>query len=93
MTSMIILITGVPGTGKTTISKILARKLQAHHVDVSKLVFSENFVLRKDVMRNTLIADLETLRIKLKKLMTNNKYRSHCEKRSAAGIFGWLWLH
>jgi adenylate kinase len=70
---MIILITGVPGTGKTTISKILARKLQAHHIDVSKLVFTENFVLRKDVMRNTLIADLETLKIKLKKLMTNNK--------------------
>jgi adenylate kinase len=55
----VIIITGSPGVGKTSVSAVLASKLNAVHVDLGELVVKENLVIGKDEARDTLIADME----------------------------------
>lgn len=54
----VIVITGTPGTGKTTVSGLLASRLKALHVDLGKLVVNENLVSGMDKERKSLIADI-----------------------------------
>jgi len=51
------LITGTPGVGKTTVSSRLASRLDATHIDLSKLVEQEKLISGVDKDRGTLIAD------------------------------------
>ncbi len=60
-----LIITGVPGTGKTTISRLLQKKLDATHVDVTKLAISERNNQKIDEKRETLIVNMKTLSEKL----------------------------
>ena len=53
----VILITGTPGVGKTTVSSRLASRLDATHIDLSKLVEQEKLISGVDKDRGTLIAD------------------------------------
>lgn len=53
----VILITGTPGVGKTNVSSRLASRLDATHVDLSKLVEQEKLISGVDKDRGTLIAD------------------------------------
>ncbi len=53
----VILITGTLGVGKTVISRLLASKLGAKHVDLGELVIRENLVSGVDEARETLIVD------------------------------------
>ena len=57
-----IVISGTPGTGKTTISKILSKELNAPHLNLSSLAFEKGFVEKKDPNRNTYLIDEEGLR-------------------------------
>lgn len=61
----IIIITGTPGVGKTTVSKLLAIHLEAKHVDLSELAVREQLLLGWDEERKTSIADIERLRARL----------------------------
>jgi len=54
----IILISGTPGVGKTAVSRLLASKLNALHVDLGDLVKRENLASGIDKTRDTLIADI-----------------------------------
>jgi len=65
----IIIITGSPGVGKTSVSAILASKLNAVHVDLGKLVVKENLVTGKDEARDTLIADMERVSHRVKEIL------------------------
>ena len=65
----VIVITGTPGVGKTTISKALATKLNALHLSVGDLVKAENLFLGVDVERQTLIADLKKLTERIKSII------------------------
>ena len=60
-----LIITGVPGTGKTTISKLLQEKLNATHIDVTKLAICEKNTQKTDEKRETLIVNMKTLSEKL----------------------------
>jgi adenylate kinase len=57
---MIIAITGTPGTGKTSVSKILKDK-DFEVVDLNKLVVDEDFLDGFDKKRDSKIVDLEKL--------------------------------
>ncbi|RLI22000.1 kinase [Candidatus Bathyarchaeota archaeon] len=59
MSVKVILITGTPCVGKTTISKTLATKINAVHIDVAELVKRERLYSKIDKERNSLIADLD----------------------------------
>lgn len=57
-----IIISGVPGTGKTTVSKTLAEKIKAQHLNLSEISFRKGFIKMKDPDRDTYIIDEERLR-------------------------------
>jgi adenylate kinase len=58
---MIILITGTPGVGKTTVSGTLAQKLNAHLIDINQLVNEKHIYTGVDEVRKYKIVDLDAL--------------------------------
>lgn len=58
---MIIIITGTPGTGKTTLAKALANKLKITYLDVNKII--EKYKLKEsyDKKRQTYVVDEKKL--------------------------------
>ncbi len=69
----IIIITGTPGTGKTSISKLISDYLNAKLVSLNTLVISKNFVQKYDEERETYVADFVKLKKFLKELIKNSK--------------------
>ncbi len=59
--SKVIIITGTPGTGKTTISQVLADMIDAIHLEVSRYAEEEGCVLWEDEKRDTSVVDMEKL--------------------------------
>ena len=55
----VILVTGTPGVGKTSISRSLASKLDAVYISLAELVERERLISGVDKARGTLIADTE----------------------------------
>lgn len=55
------MITGTPGVGKTAISRLLASKLDAKHIDLGELVKRENLASGVDEARGTLIVDTKEI--------------------------------
>jgi len=55
----VILVTGTPGVGKTSVSRLLASKLDAVYVNLGELVEQEKLVSGVDKVRGTLIADMD----------------------------------
>ena len=62
------LVTGTPGTGKTTVSHKLAAKLGAHYIGITELVKSNKLFTDTDESRNTLVANIDKVSKKLKKI-------------------------
>lgn len=58
----LIVITGVPGTGKTTVSTLLAEELHAEHIELTRLVKDGGLSQGWDQERATTIADMRALR-------------------------------
>lgn len=59
---VVVLVTGVPGTGKSTISSLLASELNGSHIDLSRLVKEGGLSIGWDHSRATMIADINALR-------------------------------
>ncbi len=57
----IILITGTPGVGKTTVSTLLAQRLNARIIDINKLVEEKHLYTGIDEVRKYKIVDLDAL--------------------------------
>ncbi len=75
MTKKVILMTGTPCTGKTTIAKKLTTKLKAHYVNLTELAIAKNLTLGKDKKRNTIIIDEKRMKRKISQIIktsTNN---------------------
>ncbi|NVM01134.1 MAG: AAA family ATPase [Candidatus Helarchaeota archaeon] len=64
----VIILSGTPGTGKTTIAKILSEALNANLIDINKEVI-ENQFYTFDSERETKIADIKKLKKHLKKII------------------------
>lgn len=60
--SLIVYITGVPGTGKTSIAKCISKELNLKYLEVNDLVKQHDIYLGYDINRDTLIVDDELLR-------------------------------
>jgi adenylate kinase len=56
------IVTGTPGTGKTTVSTILSEKLGARHIEISKFSIENGYVIEDDVERDTKVVDMEALK-------------------------------
>ena len=55
------IITGTPGTGKTTLAKALSKKLNYKYIDVNKIVNKYNISEGYDKKRKTKIVDIKKL--------------------------------
>ncbi len=68
----VILVTGVPGTGKTTVSSLLAETLRGDHVELTSLFRDGGLSLSWDQSRATSIADVKALRRTLSNIIASS---------------------
>jgi adenylate kinase len=67
---IVLLITGSPGVGKTSVSHKLASKLNALYIGVTELVRNENLIASIDEERKTLVADTKKLKERLTDILS-----------------------
>ena len=65
MNKRVILITGTPCTGKTTVAKKLTAKLDALYINLTELAKTHSLTIGEDKKRNTTIIDEEKMRKKI----------------------------
>ena len=58
---LVYVVTGTPGTGKTTVSTILSERLGARHIELSKFSIENGYVAEDDVERDTKVVDMDAL--------------------------------
>jgi len=69
----VILVTGTPGVGKTTVSHKLASKLDALHIGITELVEKQKLITSVDEDRQTLIADTEKVSKQLQETLAKTE--------------------
>jgi adenylate kinase len=55
------IVTGTPGTGKTTVSTILSERLGARHIELSNFSIENDYVVEDDVGRDTKVVNMDAL--------------------------------
>ena len=71
MSDWVILITGTPRVGKTTVARLLSSRLNALYVNLTDLALREDLVLGKDEKRDSVIVDEDLMRAKLREIIRN----------------------
>lgn len=74
---MIILITGTPGVGKTTVSSILVEKIGAYLVNINELVDEKHLYTGIDEERGYKIVDLDALFNEMKDIIKKIDHDKH----------------
>ncbi len=69
MNKRVILITGTPCVGKTTVSKSLSEKLNAHYINLTELSKEENLIQRMDKKRKSAIINEQQTQNKLTEII------------------------
>ena len=70
---MIIIVSGTPGTGKTTLSKKLAKELDYRYIDISKLIKEKGLQESYDKKRKCYEVDTRKLNKELIKIIKESK--------------------
>jgi adenylate kinase len=73
MDKRVILITGTPCVGKTTVAKELTKRLNARYVNLTELAKQHNLTLGEDQERHTTIIDEDKMRAKLAEVIDNSE--------------------
>ena len=76
MNKQVILVTGTPCVGKTTLAKGLTEELNGEYVNLTELAESQGLILEKDQQRDTLVIDDAKMRRRLKKLIEKSSNTS-----------------
>ena len=85
--SKAIIITGTPGTGKTTLSKLISNKFNLKIIDAKEFAISHNLVISKD-KDNTLVIDEQKWAREMQKFMdSNNNKHSNLPVFIVDGLF------
>ena len=69
MSKRVILVTGTPCVGKTSVARLLAPKLDAFYVNLTELALHENLVSGKDEERGSIIVDENHMRRKIREII------------------------
>jgi adenylate kinase len=72
MSKRVILVTGTPCVGKTSVSRLLASKLNAEYVNLTDLAIREGLISGKDKERDSIIVDENKTRKKLHELIDSS---------------------
>jgi len=73
MTKRVILITGTPCVGKTSVAHPLASNLNALYLNLTELALTENLVSGKDKKRASMIVDEDKMKKRLGEIIANSK--------------------
>ena len=73
MAKRVILITGTPCIGKTSVARSLASKLDASYLNLTDLATTENLIIGKDKKRNSLIVDEVKMKRRIIQIISNTK--------------------
>lgn len=84
--ALIIVVTGTPGVGKTTVSKLLALRLRARHIDLSELAQREQLLLGWDEERGTGLADVDRLKTSVYEIVSSSEEPVVLEGHYASSI-------
>jgi len=69
MSKRVILVTGTPCVGKTSVARLLASKLDAFYVNLTELALHENLISGKDEERGSIIVDENRMRRKIRQIV------------------------
>ncbi|MEM3054488.1 MAG: adenylate kinase family protein [Candidatus Bathyarchaeia archaeon] len=69
MAKHVILVTGTPCVGKTSVARLLASRLDAVYVNLTELALKENFVLGRDERDGSFIVDENHMKNKIGKII------------------------
>jgi len=69
MSRRVILVTGTPCVGKTSVARLLASKLDALYVNLTELAVRENLISGKDEERDSIIVDENRMRHKIREII------------------------
>jgi adenylate kinase len=72
MVKRVILVTGTPCVGKTSVARLLSSRLKALYVNLTDLALKENLVQGKDEQRNSIIIDEDRMGKRLNELITES---------------------
>ena len=73
-----IVVTGTPGTGKTTLSKKIAKEFKYYYLDVNKLISGKNLSEGYDKKRRTKIIDVKKLnKALIKEIIAIKKHKAN----------------
>jgi adenylate kinase len=72
MPKRVILITGTPCVGKTSVAHLLSSKLHASYVNLTELALKENLTSGKDEKRNSIIVNENGMKKNLSRLITQS---------------------
>jgi adenylate kinase len=86
MNQEVILITGTPGVGKTSVAIKLAQQLNATYVNLTELAKKKQLIAGKDVERGTEIIDETKMSRALKRLITQTESNLVVDGHYAAAV-------
>jgi len=69
MPKRVILITGTPCVGKTTVARLLTAELEALYINLTELATRENLVLGKDKQRNSIIVNENRMKKRINEII------------------------
>ena len=69
MQKRVILITGTPAVGKTSLAKHLSETLDAQYINLTELAKTKQFILEEDKERQTLVIDEAKMRRKIRSIV------------------------
>jgi adenylate kinase len=69
MSRRVILVTGTPCVGKTSVARLLASKLDALYVNLTELAVRENLISGEDEKRDSIIIDENRMRHKIREII------------------------
>jgi len=75
MSRSVILVTGTPCVGKTSVARLLASKLDALYVNLTELAMHENLISGKDKERDSIIVDEIRMQRKIREIV------GHCDRK------------
>jgi adenylate kinase len=75
MSKRVILVTGTPCVGKTSVARLLTSKLDAFYVNLTELAMHENLISGKDKERDSIIVDEIRMRRKIREIV------EHCDRK------------
>ncbi|MGD8545721.1 MAG: adenylate kinase family protein [Candidatus Bathyarchaeota archaeon] len=72
MLGRVILVTGTPCVGKTSVASLLASQFKALYLNLTELALKEDLVMSNDEERNSMIIDENLMRLKIRQIIVAN---------------------